>query len=249
VLITIGLVILGLLSFSLAFSWHSRLVAAKSFIEPISERLGEPDTSGKKQYTNCDSHKWAIKNVVFGSHSRFSERFRNFMMNRTMTATLILGIVLSMIPVIIVYLLFLSFNVVGASLVLIFIAIYIMKGPGAVEYSYSLIEWQKQQDLNSFNIGDLAYARVSQKTIKKWIQNLIIIGLVSNVVAPWGEEIPIALAYITSIFIGYTYENIFVPISGISMPFALTLFFMIGPLLIMLAGYAIILLKKKILKD
>lgn len=166
-----------------------------------------------------------------------------------MTATLILGIVLSMIPVIIVYLLFLSFNVVGASLVLIFIAIYIMKGPGAVEYSYSLIEWQKQQDLNSFNIGDLAYARVSQKTIKKWIQNLIIIGLVSNVVAPWGEEIPIALAYITSIFIGYTYENIFVPISGISMPFALTLFFMIGPLLIMLAGYAIILLKKKILKD
>ncbi|TFG98035.1 hypothetical protein E4H12_07140 [Candidatus Thorarchaeota archaeon] len=246
---TIGLVILGLLSFSLALFWFRRLVVANSFIEPISKRFGEPDTSGKKQYTNCDSHKWAIKNIVFGSHLQSSERFRSFMMDRTMTGTLLLGILLAMIPVIIVYLLFLSFNVIGTSLVLIFIAVYIMKGPGTVEISNLLLKWQTQQDLNTFNIGDLAYARVSQKSIKKWIQNLIIIGIVTIAAAPWGEEIPIALAYMITVFLGFVYTNMFIPISVVSMPLAFTLFIIIGPLLIILAGVALVSVKKKVFID
>lgn len=246
---TIGLVTLGLLSFSLALFWYRRLLLAKSFIEPISERLGEPDTSGKKQYTNCDSHKWAIKNIVFGSQLQFSERFRSFMMDRTMTGTLLLGVLLSMSPVIIIYLLFLSFNVIGTSLVLIFIAVYIMKGTGTVEISNLLLKWQTQQDLNTFNIGDLAYARVSQRSIKKWMLNLTLIGIVTIVAAPWGDEIPIALAYIITLFLGFAYTNIFIPTSVVSMPLALTLFIIIGPLLIVLAGLAIISVKRRVFKD
>ncbi|TFG28411.1 hypothetical protein EU528_11240 [Candidatus Thorarchaeota archaeon] len=246
---TIGMLILGLLSFSLAFFWRRRLVIADSFIGPIIERFGEPDISGKKQYTNCSSHRWAIKNIVFGSHLQSTERFRSFMMDRTMTGTLILGILLSMIPVIIVYLLFLSFNVIGTSLVLIFIAIYIMRGPGSLENSNLLLEWQTTQDLNTFNIGDLAYSRVSQKAIRKWILTLTVIGIVTIAAAPWGEEIPITLAYIVTLFLGFAYVNIFLPISVFSMPLALILFFIIGPLVILISGLAIASMKKKVSKD
>ena len=103
----VGLILLSILSFVLAFVWYRKLGEVSSFIDPLSERLGEPDMSGKKQYTNCNSHRWVMKNVVFGSYLEKSEGFRNFMMNRTMTGTLVLSIFLGLIPVIIVYILFL----------------------------------------------------------------------------------------------------------------------------------------------
>ncbi|MGY5881210.1 MAG: hypothetical protein RTV31_13220 [Candidatus Thorarchaeota archaeon] len=246
---TIGLVILSVLSFSLALLWFRRSVAVNCVLESLAERLGEPDTSGKKEYTSCDSYKWAIKNVVYGNYLQSNERFRNCMMNRTMTGTLILGIFLGIIPVIFVYILFQSFNLIGTSLVLIFVAIYIVRGPGTVEISNLLLKWQTQQDLNSFNIGDLAYARISQKSIRNWIQILFIIGCITIAIAPWGEEIPIALAYIITVFLGFAYSNIFIPVSAVSLPLALIIFFIIGPLLLILAGLAVRSVKKKIIKD
>lgn len=245
----IGLVLLGTISLILASVWYKRLQVVDCFIKPLSDRLGEPDTSGKKQYTNCSSHRWVMKNVVYGSYLEQSEGFRNFMMNRTMTGTLILGVFLGLIPVIIVYILFQSFNLIGTSLILIIIGVFVIRGPGHLEVSNLLLKWQIEQDIDSFNIGDLAYARVSEKSIKNWVRNLILIGLVSFIAAPWGEDIPVGLAYILSSFLGFIYAYMFQPLSLISMPLALMVFFIIGPVILIVIGLSFRSMRNKIVKE
>lgn len=246
---TIGLILLGILSFALAFNWHRRLQAVSCFIQPLSERFGEPDTTGKNHYTNCSSHSWVMKNVVYGSYLDKSEGFRTFMMNRTMAGTLLLGMFLGLIPVIIVYILFQSYNIIGTSLLLLVLSVFVIRGPGQLEVSDLLLKWQVEQDIESFKIGDLAYARVSEKSIRNWIRNLIIIGAISFITAPWGEQIPIGLAYIFAVFIGFVYATLFQPLALISMPLALITFFIIGPLVLALIGVSIRSIRKKIVKD
>ena len=246
---TIGLVLLGVISFLLAVIWYKRLDTVSCFIQPLSERFGEPDTAGKKQYTNCKSHNWVMKNVVYGSYLEKSEGFRNFMMNRTLTGTLILSAFLGLIPVMIVYILFQSFNLIGTSLVLIFIAVFVIRGPGQLEVSNLLLKWQVDQDVESFKIGDLAYARVSEKSISNWIRNLILIGIISIIAAPWGEQIPVGMAYIFTVFLGFVYATIFQPVALVSMPLALMIFFIIGPFILIVIGLSIRTMRNKIVKD
>ncbi|MCJ7818080.1 MAG: hypothetical protein MUP60_04455 [Candidatus Thorarchaeota archaeon] len=245
----IGLILLGILSFILAFIWYRRLQAVSSFIRPLSKRFGEPDTTGKKQYTNCNSHDWVMKNVVYGSYTSKSEGFRTFMMNRTMTGTLLLSMFLGLIPVIIVYILFQSYNVIGTSLVLIVISVFVIRGSGQLEVSNLLLKWQVEQEIESFKIGDLAYARVSERSIRNWVRNLILMGIISLVAAPWGEEIPIGMAYGFTVFLGFVYANIFQPLALISMPLALMAFFVVGPLILVLIGVSIKSMRNKIVKD
>lgn len=246
---TIGFILMSILSFFLAFVWYRKLHAVNCFIEPLSERLGEPDTSGKKHYTNCDSHKWVMKNIVYGSYLEKSEGFRNFMMNRTVTGTILLSIFLGLIPVIIVYILFQSYNMIGTSLVLFILSVFVIRGPGQLEVSNLLLKWQIEQDIDSFKMGDLAYARVSQRAIRSWVRNLILIGIITMVAAPWGEEIPIILAYIFASFLDIAYTYMFQPLAIISMPLALMVFFIIGPIILILAGLSFRSMRNKIVKD
>lgn len=246
---TIGFVLLGILSFFLALRWYRRLQSVNCFIQPLSERFGKPDTSGKKQYTNCKSHSWVMKNVVYGSYLEKSEGFRNFMMNRTVVGTLILSVVLGIIPVIIVYILFQSYNLIGTSLVLIVLSFFVIRGPGQLEVSSLLLKWQTEQDIESFKVGDLAYAKVSEKSIRGWVRNLILIGVISLIAAPWGEQIPIGMAYIFTVFLGFVYVNIFQPVAMISMPLALMIFFIIGPAVLIAIGLTVRSIRNKIVKD
>jgi len=249
VYMTVGFILMSILSFFLAYVWYRRLEAVGCFIEPLRNRLGEPDTSGEEHYTNCNSHQWVMKNVVYGSYLEKSEGFRNFMMNRTMTGTLLLSMFLGLIPVIIVYILFQSYIIIGTSLVLIILSVFIIRGPGQLEVSNLLLKWQREQNIDSFKIGDLAYARVSQRAIRNWIRNLILIGVITMVAAPWGEEIPTILAYIIASFIGIAYTYMFQPLAIISMPLAVMIFFIIGPVILILAGLSLRSMHNKIVKD
>lgn len=246
---TVGLLILGVLSISLALIWYKRVNAINCYIKPLAQKFGEPDISGKKEYNNCQSYKWVMKNLVYKSYLDSSEGFRNFMMNRTVTGTLVLSVFLGIIPVIIIYVLFRSYNLIGTSLVLIFIGIYILRGPGNLEVSNLLLKWQKEQEIETFNLGDLAYTRLSIKTIQNWIRFLIVLGAVALAIAPWGEQVPIAAAYLITIFLGFTYTYIFLPISVVSMPLALIVFFIVGPSLLVILGLTIRSMKKKVVKD
>ncbi|MBN2229174.1 MAG: hypothetical protein JW779_06230 [Candidatus Thorarchaeota archaeon] len=234
-----GLILLGALSLLVAYYWYRQSVSVNEFIIPLVNRLGEPDTSGKKQYTNCESHRWIMKNVVYGDYLKASEGFRNFMMNRTMTGTLILGVALGLIPVILVYILFQSYQLIGTSLVLLILSVFVIRGPGELEVSNQLFEWQVEQNCETLTIGDLAYARISQRSIQKWIKKLMIIGIISLCLAPWGEEIFPVLAYTFTLFIGFAYTYLFVPISTVSMPVALMVFFVLGPVILIGGAYTL----------
>jgi hypothetical protein len=132
---------------------------------------------------------------------------------------------------------------------LIFLAVFVIRGPGQLEVSNQLLGWQIEQNVDSLKIGDLAYARVSERSITSWIRNLIIIGVISFIAAPWGEEIPVGIAYIFTVFLGFVYANIFQPLAVVSMPLALMVFFVIGPLVLILIGLSIRSMRNKIVKD
>jgi len=244
-----GLLLLGFMSFMLAILWQQRIRRLKIFTEELLSTLGEPDISGKKQYTNCKSHQWVIKNVVMGGYSKTGETFRSIMTNRTLTGTLVLGIFLGVIPVIIVLILFKIFNIAGISLILIFFALYILRGPGNVEVSNNLMKWLFEQDKSSLLIGDLAYLRISQKTLQDWRTKLFFLGILCFIIAPWGEQIPISLIWFLTQFLGWAYVTIYLPLSGVSMPLALVFYVGIGPLIFGITGIAIHLIVNKFRSD
>jgi len=225
----IGMLLLGMLSIVLAFYWYRKAIQIDRFVSALLERLGEPDISGRKYYTDCGSYQWAMKNIVYGDYQKSTEGFRNFMMNRTMTGTLILSSVVGIIPVLMVYLLFQSYQLIGTSLILVILSVFILQGSGGLETSNQLFQWQIEQDHDTLTVGDLAYTKVSKKIIDNWIQKLLIIGIVCISLAPWGESIVPALAYVFTFFLGFIYVNTFVPISIYSMPLALIIFFAIVP--------------------
>jgi len=229
-----GLFVLGLLSLGIALNWFRKAHQLDRFLAPLAKSVGEPDISGKTKYTNCGSHQWLMKNVIHGNYLKSAEGFRNFMMNRTLTGTLLLGMILGLIPVIAVYLLFQSYQLIGTSLILVVLSVFIILGPGDLEISEQLIQWQTEQQYTALDTGDLAYARISQKTMKNWIAKLSIIGVMCIVIAPWGESILPAFAFVISLFIGFVYANIFLPFSLYSMPLALMVFFTFIPLVLSL---------------
>lgn len=225
----VGLIFLGALSFTLAYIWHSRIKEVNLFIEDMKLEHGNPDISGKTQYTDCKSHRWVIRNVVVGDYSKAGEGFRNFMMNRTLIGTLVLSTFLGLIPVIIVYFLFQSFNLIGVSLVLIFIAVYIVRSPGNVEISNRLVRYLTKDEETEITLGDIAYATISQRTMESWRTKLVLLGMGSVILAPWGEQIPVAVIWVFTQFIGWLYLSIFVTLSPISMPLALVLYIAAAP--------------------
>lgn len=227
-----GLLVLGLLSLGIALHWFRKVNQLDRFLAPLAESIGEPDISGKTKYTNCGSHQWLMKNVIHGDYLKSAEGFRNFMMNRTLTGTLVLGMILGLIPVIAVYLLFQSYQLIGTSLILVVLSVFIVLGPGDLEVSVQLVRWQTEQEYSALDMGDLAYARISQKAMKNWIMKLSVIGVICFILSPWGESIMPALAFVFTLFVGFVYVNIFLPVSLFSMPLALMIFFTIIPLVL-----------------
>lgn len=231
VYMTVGMLLLGFLSFILAIVWQRRVKLSAIFTEELECIFGEPDLSGKKQYNDCKCFQWVMNNEVLRNYSQVGESFRNKMMNRTLFTTLVLGMFLGLIPVIVVFILFKAFNLVGTSLLLIFIAMYILRGPGNVEVSSNLLEWLLDQDKSSLMIGDLAYAKISINTIHGWQIKLILLGVLSFMIAPWGEELLLSTVWFFTQFLGWAYESIYLPLSVVSIPLALFSYFSIGPLL------------------
>ncbi|MFW9957117.1 MAG: hypothetical protein ACFFCT_03510 [Candidatus Odinarchaeota archaeon] len=244
-----GLFLLSVLSLGLAFYWYRRVIQIDFFVAPLLEKLGEPDTSGTNHYTDCGSHVWMMKNVVHGDYLKSAEGFRNFMMNRTMIGVLILSVFLGLVPMVLVYLLFQSYQLIGTSLVLVILSIFVLRGPGELEISNQLFLWLIKQEQHTLTIGDLAYTKISKRTIENWIQKLLAIGIICICLAPWGESVFPAIAYAVASFIGYVYTHIFVPVSMYSMSLALIIFFAIIPSVLSIGIYGAKSMYKKSKKD
>ena len=233
---TVGMLLLGALSLALAFYWHKRILRVQDFIHQLSNEVHEDiDLSGKKKYTNCGSYKWVMKNVVYGDYMQSGETLRNIMMNRTLVGTMILSMFLGVIPVMIVFILFQSFNLIGPSLILIFVAIYELRGPGSLDVTTKLLKWQMEQKEGDLSTGDLAYARVSEASLRSWRKILAIMGVLSIALSPIAEGIPVAFIYLLTSFIGFSYNFIYLPIASYSLGLAFILFIIIGPAILVIA--------------
>ncbi|MFX0107941.1 MAG: hypothetical protein ACFE7R_06645, partial [Candidatus Hodarchaeota archaeon] len=188
---TIALVLLGILAFTLAAFWRIRQSSFRQHFANLQGKLGisDADISGDVKYTYCVSHQWVLKNVVFGSYSKSGEALRDLMMNNTLGGTILIGLLLGVTPMVIALVFFNSMLLAGSSVIVIIIAVFLIRSPGGVATSYDFLKWQQEQDIEALKVGDFAYAKISQRTIQRWTLRLILIGIISLAIAPWGDQL------------------------------------------------------------
>ncbi|MFW9870620.1 MAG: hypothetical protein ACFFEL_13420, partial [Candidatus Thorarchaeota archaeon] len=128
-------------------------------------------------------------------------------------------------------------------------AVYVTRGPGNVEISNRLVRFLIEDEKSDLSIGDIAYASISQRTMENWRTKLVILGVGSIAISPWGEQVPVALIWIFTQFIGWVYLNIFVPISPYSIPLALILYIGTVPVVFTIIFLTLRIVKKRFKTD
>ncbi|MFW9800063.1 MAG: hypothetical protein ACFFD9_06485 [Candidatus Thorarchaeota archaeon] len=243
-----ALLLLGILSISIALLWHRRLIAFDELFIYFSGRFNvdEIDTSGAQKYTDCISHRWFMKSVVHGDYLKAEGTLGDFVAQNTLVGTMVIGMALGILPVILVFVLFQSFTLAGASLALVIIAVFIVRSPGEVEVSYDLLNHLVEQDLPELKKGDFAYANVASNRIRSWIRSVLALGAVSIFVAPWGELIPEAVAFSIAAFFNFFVMYVFIPVADFSYPLALVLYISGIPFTFVLVYLAVRWIRKQI---
>ncbi len=229
----IALILLGFLSVGTAYHWKMRLSGFDDLFLHLGGRFNpeEVDISGQQKYTRCVSHEWIMKNLIHGDYTKSEGTLGDFVSDKTVSGTIVVGLLLGSVPVIGVYLMFQSFVIVGAALVAVFAAVFIVRSPGDVGASYHLLSYLSNEDQSVLDKGDLAYALISSNRIKLWIRNLLIITAVSFVISPWGELLPDMAALLITGFFQVFMTYVYLPIAGFSDTLALIVFIFGVPLL------------------
>ncbi len=237
----IALILLGFLSIGTAYHWRKRLDGFEVLFSYLGGRFNpeEVDITGREKYTRCVSHKWVMKNLIHGDYTKSEGTLGDFVSEKTVGGTIVVGLLLGSIPVIGVYLLFQSFVIVGAALVAVFAAVFVVRSPGDVGVSYHLLSYLSEEDQSLLSKGDLAYALISSNRIKLWIRYLLIIAAVSFVISPWGESLPDAAAWLITGFFQVFMTYVYLPIATVNAPLALIVFIFGVPLLPILS-YAVV---------
>lgn len=229
---TIALVLFALLSIATAYIWERRVRGFNALAAHFSSEfdIDALDISGRVKYTRCMSHRWVMKNVVHGDYSKGERSLGDFVGENTLMGTLLVGIVMGSLPVLLVFVMFQSFVIAGASMVTIVAAVFVIRSPGEVGVSYDLLSYLNEQDSRELEKGDFAYAKISTNRIRRWEKTLLAIGIATLIIAPWGELLPdvvaLALAALFTIFL----NQVFLPVASFSFPLALILFICAAPL-------------------
>jgi hypothetical protein len=229
---TIALILFGVLSFAIAYIWERRIRGFNELSDSFRSKFNanSVDISGRVKYTSCMSHKWVMKNIVHGDYSNGERSLSDYIGENTLTGTILVGCLMGAFPVLLVFVLFQSFVIAGASLVTIIAAVFLVWSPGEVGVSYNLLSYLNELDSSELEQGDFAYAKISTNRIKHWERTLLIIGVAAIAIAPWGELIPDAVAFAISGFITFLLTQLFLPIASFSFPLALVLFICAAPI-------------------
>jgi hypothetical protein len=247
-LMTIALILLGLLAIGISLMWRNRLARMDPLFSSFKERfeIDEVDISGSKKYVNCLSHHWVMRNVVRGDYSKSGESLSDFVGENTMVGTMLVGIAMGIGPVLLVFFMFESFVVAGASLATVLIAVFIIRPSGEVGVSYDLLSYLIEQEPTEFKMGDWAYAAISSNRIKKWSFTLIVIAVFSFAVAPVGDILPDVVGFGIAAYFTIFMQHIYLPLAEISFPFALIAFIVGVPLLPLLLFALFRVVKKRL---
>ncbi|MFW9845516.1 MAG: hypothetical protein ACFFD6_02110 [Candidatus Thorarchaeota archaeon] len=211
-------ILLGILSMLMAVIWRKRLKDREVINIYLEARFGSEnvDTSGKTHYSDCISYHWVMKNVIQSKLGHGGEVIRTALIDRTVEGTIAIAIVGSLIPFTLAYLVFVSFALVGGSIIIILMAILVIQAPFDVAASDGLLKWYTKQDPLDFKLGDFAYAKVSFGAISRWIQVLLAIGVIAIVIAPWSSILLEGATYAVVMVFTFALTAIYTPIAAIS---------------------------------
>ena len=222
-----SLILLSVLSLGLALFWHRRIRRFNVQFHAIQSQVGGSHSRG---YGHCISHKWVLDNVVRGKESRVGEWIRSFINERTVIGFFILCILIHPVTGALVVLFYRLFAVLGTSVIVLIIAVFLVMTSGNVRASHGLLSWLKTKDHSELNMNDIVYVDASLKNLIDWRRNLVAIALLSLLIAPWGELIPQAIALATSGFLITIFSLAYPPIAAVSHGLAIIMILYMIPL-------------------
>ena len=122
-----------------------------------------------------------MKNVIHGDYTNSEGTLGDYLGENTLFGTIAIGIVMGLLPVLFVFIAFQSFVLVGASMVTIVAAVFVVRSPGDVEISYDLLSYLREQKASELGIGDAAYTRISANRLKERLKKLVFVYDWSNI--------------------------------------------------------------------
>ncbi|MFW9964673.1 MAG: hypothetical protein ACFFCX_13975, partial [Candidatus Sifarchaeia archaeon] len=183
-----SLIGLGLLSIGLAYLWHWRISGFRALFLNIKSKFddGNVERSLERGYADCISRQWVSEYIAQGKESKAGISIRNFINDRTVVGFLIIGVLIFPTTATLVVIFYRLFAFLGASIIVLIIAVFLVRTSDNVKASYGLLTWLRTQDNSKLEKNDVAYFEESLRTIKNWRMKLILIALLSLIVAPWG---------------------------------------------------------------
>lgn len=227
-----SLILLGLLSIGLAYLWHQRITGFKALLYTIESRFRDDkiDRSHEHGYANCISHQWIMEYLVQGKESRVGNSIRNFINDKTVIGFFIIGSLIFPTTATLVVLFYRAFAILGTSVIVLIIAVFLIRASDNVKASYGLMAWLRRQDASEMKENDVVYVKESLNTLTNWRMKLVVIALLSLVLAPWGELIPQAIAFATSGFLITIFTLAYPPMALVSHEIAIIVVLYLIPL-------------------
>jgi hypothetical protein len=221
----LAMFLIGSISFGLAITWHRRKTRFNELFIYLGARYNpnEIDLSGKRQYSNGVSYGWVIKNVIY-RRSKIRDTLRELMAESTLLTTMVLGSLVSIMPIAIAYLIVGGFASSGGMFLFVFLAILLVYAPFDVAMSYELLSWLVEQDPYDLKESDFAYAQVSWNTISRWIKILLAAGVLILTLAPWSNSMLELSIYGLAALFGFVLNQVYIPLANINAAVAYVAF-------------------------
>ncbi len=227
-----SLIGLGLLCIGLACLWHWRITGFRALFLNIKSKFddGKAERSLEREYVHCISRQWVSEYIIQGKESKAGISIRNFINDRTVIGFFIIGALIFPTTATVVVIFYRLFAFLGASIIVLIIAVFLIRTSDDVKASYGLLAWIRNQDDSKLGKNDVDYVKESLNTMKNWRTKLVVIALLSFVAAPWGELIPQFIALATSGFLITLFTLVYPPVATVSHRVAVIVILYLIPL-------------------
>lgn len=168
--------------------------------------------------------------LVQVKESRVGNSIRNFINDKTVIGFFIIGSLIFPTTATLVVLFYRTFAILGTSIIVLIIAVFLIRASDNVKASYGLMTWLRRQDASEVKENDVVYVKESLDILTNWRMKLVVIALLSLVIAPWGELIPQAIAFATSGFLITIFTLAYPPMALVSHEIAIIVVLYLIPL-------------------
>ncbi len=160
--------------------------------------LSQIDTSGGTEYTRCFSHRWLFDKITMKDSHRLIELIRNQVDESPLLGFLLVAIVLFSSSLILVLISLGAVSVMGISVPILIASVIVSLGPGTLNTSESLLQAIDAQWPATVVKEDYVYAKIAYETMQNWQTMSYSAGVAFLLLAPFGENIGIIVAYLVA---------------------------------------------------